>query len=266
MIRISIRRKIEDEIIPPPAGYSIFTVKRWGDPVMVEQGDFDTTIRGEVGQFQVINLIIYGRGPGDLVDQWSGELSAVSQFNTLGHSDIMKLANMQIIPFGYEYGMTDAELMAVKDAKLPDGYSLHQKMNWLVNPEGDTTRPSTVMWANGFWYEATWIRYGTMVNGGQKVAASPQIHEVRTQLKHMSSPGLVRCRKLLPFRRLDFGKPNATHPWLLQYATVANHPGNGYGDYIRGHVMCPVALDSNDFDFSGLFKPSTYYIPVDWME
>ena len=268
MIEIVIRRKEGPPVglAQPPAGYRLFTVKRWGaDARFVAEGDFDTTIRGEIGQFQAINLVVYGRGPGETVDRWSGDLSLISQFNTMTHADAMKLANMQLIPFGYKYGLSEAELLAVKDVKLRDGYTLHQKMNWLINPEGTTTKPSTVMWANGFWYEATWVRFGTMVHGGQMVAASEQVYGVKCALKNMTSQGIVECRKIIPFRRADWGRTHEEYPWLLQYATVANHPGNGYGEYIRGHVMCPVALASNEFDFAGTFQPTTYYIPAYWL-
>jgi hypothetical protein len=259
-----------------PAGWIVKTVKRWGaDAAFIAAGDFSVTIRlvGDpphmVGQFQAVEPIIYGRDPDDTADRWSGDLSAITQFNRLTHADIMRLANIQLLPFGYPANMSDAEIMYVRAATLSDGYSLNQKMNWLINAGGG--KANNVMWVRAeggaptTWYQASEVCYGTMVNGGQKVAVSEEKCIVQARLKNMTAVQPIVCHKLMPFKRADFSNVGLLPNHLLQYATVANPPNDGYGEYIRGHVICPVALDSNDFDFAGTFKPSAYYLPADWL-
>jgi hypothetical protein len=248
-----------------PAGYEIRRVKRWGsDAQFVAEGDYSCIIRGAVGQFSCVEPIVYGVGIGETVPRWTGNLSAVTQFSRLNREDLRQLANSQLIEHGYKWGMTWDEIMAIKDIVLPDGYELQRKMKWLICDRSEGSPTNNIMWANTIWYNADTVYYGTMVNAGQPVAVSTQTYTIKAKLKNYTTTRQEYhiCKKLLAFRRSDWGKLN---PYLLQYATVANMPDNGYGEYPRGHVLCPVALDGRDFDFAGTFTPTDYYLPVNWL-
>lgn len=247
----------------PAPGYSVRTVKKWGGEMV--QYSYDTTIRMNIGSFQVIELAIIGRYPGETVDKWFGSWGAVTNFNRLTHSDMMNIARQQVRQFGYNW--TDTELISKQTVTLPDGYNLKQKMGWLYQDMTGASVPGLEMWGWGEWYTATEVRYGTMVHGGQNVAVSDELTTLRITLPG-DFPNTVKdvpCRKLLAFRRADLARP-ITDNWLWNRCTVANHPGNGYGDAPKGRIYAPVALDARDFDFAGSFVPSAYYIPEIWLE
>jgi hypothetical protein len=91
-----------------------------------------------------------------------------------------------------------------------------------------------------------------MVHGGQKILAS-------TETKIINS---IPMRRLINFRKTDWGKHYDKHPYLMQRVTVASTPNNEYGEYPKGYVYCPVALDPRDFKFyTNNFIPDSYWIP-----
>jgi hypothetical protein len=227
---------------------------------------YDTAQRMEIGSFQVIELAIFGRYSGDTADRWVGNWGAVTNFNRLTHSDMMHIARQQVRQFGYNW--TDAELIDRQAQVLPDGYSLKQKMGWLYQDMTTTDGPPGLeMWGQGEWYNAPEIRYGTMIHGGQKVAVSNTVTDLWITLPGVSSGVyfMVKCRKLLPFRRADLTRP-ITDDWLWNRCTVAHYPDNGYGDAPKGHIYAPVALAPDEFDFTGTFTPTAYYVPEVWLE
>jgi hypothetical protein len=177
---------------------------------------------------------------------------------------MMRIANLQLLDFGYPHGMSDAELLAVKDKPLRDGYTLGQKMGWLYFDLSDGGRPSCELFGNGEWWATTDAAFGMMVNGGQKVAVGER-KIFTVQMPQESAKRAVPMRELVPFRRADFGKQYQTHPYLIQRATVANHPGSRYGDYPRGYVYVPVVLHAGDFPAFGTFQPARYYLPESWL-
>lgn len=236
----------------------IMQVKRWAEDAIMIADDYTTQARGSVGQFCVIQTYTT-----DDNLNWSGSWSAVSQFSRLNYDDIMKLANTQLLPFAYPWGMSYSDIISVMDVVLPDGYTLRAKMGWLINTDGfSSSRPSSPMWSNGDWWKpfpngnALEVRYGTMVYGGQQVCVSKDLFFLDS----------MNMRELKLFSRSDWGKTFSTHPFLMEHATVATYPSNGYGDYPRGYVQCPVALNPKDFGFSGIFNASRYFIPDKWLK
>lgn len=254
-LSITLTRKIQ--MPPPPAGYSVRTVREWADPVMTAAG-YDTTLRGAVGQFQVVTCYVT-----DGAGNWCGTWSAIQNYNRLSHADMMEIARSQVAPFGYAW--SDAELMANQTQMLPDGFTLKQKLGWLYEPN-PTQPPGLEMWGLGEWYETSEGRFGAMVNGGQQVAVSAGYTNFPVKMPNEDKVRVVSMQKLLTFRRSDWGKSHAGTPYLVQKATTADYPSNRYGEQPRGYVFVPAALDPQDFDFSGAFPAREYYLPAEWLK
>lgn len=256
---ISLPISIIPHLNDAPSDWEVVRVRDWADPIMNSYG-YDVT-RGSgnpVGQFQVVTLYVWS----EVLQAWAGTWSAISNFTRLTSADLYNVARLQLLEFDRR-SYSDAQLVAMKDQLLQDGYTLQQKMGWLY---GSTTgKPGTVMWGSGDWWQATEGRYGTMVNGGQLVAVKKAPRVFTVTMPNHDKPEPVPMREVLPFSRADFGTPHASKPWLTQWATVANL-GNVYGEYIRGHVACPVGLNPQEFDFSGAFVPTHYYLPEVWLD
>lgn len=267
-IYISVQPHAESgpDIVPPPPGYTLRRVRPWHDPIMASYGY--SVMRGGkmIGQFQVVTCYLTGydptKGETPLTERWVGQWSAIANYNRMGQADLLRLARMQLLEFGYPFSMSDRELLAMKFKKLPDGYSLQEKIGWLYQ---GNVKGATVMWGSGDWDKALYADYGTMVNGGQLVAVSNNVRTFRVRMPERSYDETVEMRELLTFRRADLGKTHKQYPYLAQYATVANVPNSSYGENIRGHVICPVALNADDFRFGSTFRPTRYYLPEIWL-
>lgn len=252
------RLKPYAEQLPP--GYEARQVLPWSSPVMQSYGYSVNRGGNPVGQFQVVTCFVWS----DTIGRWAGQWSAVSNFNTLTGADLLDVARLQLLEFGYSPTISDAELIAMRSHTLPDGYTLHQKMDWLYK-DASNGGPGTILWGTGDWWACSEAKYGTMVNGGQWVAVKQVPRTFHVQMPERPAVEAVRMRELLTFSRADFGKSHAAFPYLTQWATVANL-NDSYGEYPRGHVACPVALNPAEFDFSGQFQPTGYFLPEVWMD
>jgi len=243
-------------IAQPPQGYGLFNTRRWGEEPMATQGAYTTEKRHNVGSFEVISCYI----------SETQDFSSISNFCKLNHDDMVKLANTQLLHFGHPFNMKLEEMRKMEGKKL-DGFNLKQKMSWLYQPlkkEGET--PGLEMWGMGEWFETEEARYGTMVHGGQMVACATETVEITCKLAGEKAERPVTMRKLLPFRRSDWGKTHAEYPWLIHKCTVANHPGSKFNEATpKGLIYAPVALDWRDFPFKGQIVPSAYYLVDDWL-
>jgi hypothetical protein len=242
-----------------PTGYQVRTVRKWGDPIMVAQGGFsingrygDPTIA--IGTFEVIDLYIAEQGV------WVGSWGSVSNFNRLSAADMVLIAKAQLKAFGR------AELDPIKDMTVNlDGYTLKQKMAWMYQANWTGGPPGLTMWGAGDWYETGEKRYGTMVCGGEQVAVSNIVELVNSELPGETQKRSVKMRKLLDFKRVDFSKDPRVYPWLWNRATCVYHNDRFSVSTPKGIIYLPVALNANEFDFSGTKTPE-YFIPDDWLE
>lgn len=251
-----------------PTGYQVREVKRWGDPVMVEDGHFDTNQRGDVGQFGVVEMHIT-----DAYGAWSGTWGAVSQFSTLTHADVMKLANTQLLDFGYRWGMTDAQIIGALDQRLSDNSTLRQKMNWLIYQDWNGGATISPMWCRGLFWKAPEVYYGCQVWAGQKIAVSNGVEYITTKLPGANISENIAMRKVVTFQRADWGTTYTKEPWKMVRATVFNDMGEGdkgnhYGENPRGKIMVPNALDPRhvQFGFPGNFEAVYFRIPDRWLK
>lgn len=252
----------EDGAFKIPKGYSLYRVKRWDEYPMVEDG-YSAYLRGNVGQFQVVSPYIF-----DANNVWCGTLSSNTNFSVMRRADIFKLANHQLLDSGYEWGLSDEEIISLLNVPLRDGYTLKQKMGWMI---WTNMRWGGQMRSDGDWYD--WLRNS---DGGYRLDENRNKQEVVVQMIAIVHGGQqvlmsdkvtyykdVEMRSLLTFKREYFGLHYDKYPFLMQRATVASTPNNVYGEFPKGAVYCPVALSPEDFKFyTTRFTPVDYRLPT----
>ena len=255
-------RKYSQVVIasPYPFGYSLYRVKRWDEYPMAQDG-YSAYLRGNVGQFQVVSPYIF-----NAENVWCGTLSSNTNFSTMRRADVFKLANHQLLDSGYAWGLSESKIISLLNVPLKDGYTLKQKMGYLI---WGTNLWGAQMKSRGDWWD--WLKkpdgsYDLDENGNKKEVTVDMIAIVHGGQKVLMSEETkvyqgILMRKMLTFHRADFGKHYNTHPYLMQRVTVASTPNNVYGEYPKGHVYCPVALSSPDFDFTGKFLPDSHWLP-----
>lgn len=251
----TINSQLPPGIVSPPDGYALFMVRKWGDPIMVAQGEYSVEQRHNIGSFQVVDCYV----------PETRQFTSISNFNKLTHDDMVNLARTQLIHFGFDFNMTLEQVRKVEGKPL-DGFNLKQKMAWLYNPLNKWGElPALEFWGVGEWFMAPEARFGTMVRGGQMVACTTQTFDVMCRTTGEKKERLLKMRKLLPFRRSDWGRKHTEYPWLIQKCTAALKPGSKYSETPKGVIYAPVALDWRDFPFTGKTVPSAYYLPDEWL-
>ena len=104
-----------------------------------------------------------------------------------------------------------------------------------------------------------------MVYAGQLVAVDGEA-EFFTALRGNDQTKVhVKMNRIVCFRRSDWGKTHATHPYLVVKATAV-HGDNIYNDEPRGVIYSPVMFDLRDFPFVGGKKVEAFFIPEAWLE
>jgi hypothetical protein len=239
---VNINIKIK-QVYSPPAGYSVHRVKRWGEDDVMLRNTWDVRQRGGGGQFSMVEPYLV-RADGSWVGQWG----AISNYSRLTHADMLSISNWQF----------------AEQASETQYFDVNQKMAYLYQPQDGT--PGTEIWGDGNWSTTVNAKYGHMVHAGQLVALSDALTFFNVKMPGELSRRDVVMRELLMFRRSDFSKSFASHPWLVQKATVSlpmdSYPWNRYGDYPRGTVYMCVMLDPQDFPANnGAVKA---FIPVEW--
>lgn len=123
-------RATADFNLSPPVN-QIRTVRKWGDPIMVQYG-FDV---GQVGStnFQAVKAFAIGAGFG-----------GVTNFLRIPHNEVMKIRDMQI----------------------PDAYTKDKKMEWLCSYRGSIYLYEQM---DDAWETASNIKWGTITLGGNRV-------------------------------------------------------------------------------------------------
>lgn len=234
-----------------PAGYTLRRIREWGDPVMVAQGNYDIDLRGGVPTFQVIEVWI------PEVATWG----AVKNFNRLTAADIYQIARAQLVAFG----VGDWDPLTDQNRLLSDGFTLKQKMGWLYQPNWEPgTPPGLTLWGAGEWWEPGDKYYGTMLSGGEFIAASNMVFTFNCILPGDKVKRDRFMRRVYPFHRADLGKDPRRYPWLWQQASCVYAGNRTSRATPKGIIHLPVALNPSEFKFSGA-DPQAYYVPVDWL-
>lgn len=178
-------------------------VRKWGDPVLVELADADVNLVGTTN-FQIVKTATMGA-------------DGVPFFNCTARYQRVDMAFLQSLQFP------------------SDGFTVKQKMNWLVNDDGSYDRP--------YWMKGTDVLYfGPLLFGGQLVQTGETI------IKWGRYPGRTQdewipMHRVIGLRRSEFDKVRFETPsHLIQRATEAGRD-NGYNEYPRGEILHPVWSD-----------------------
>lgn len=234
----------------------IRTVKKWGADEIVIRDGYTTVGRGDIGQFEIYSVRVQ-----DSLGNWTRDWSANSNYFVWNKTDMIRLANLQLVEHGYRWGMTESEILSVMNVVLPDGWTLKQKMGWLVaSLEQSGGNKVSPMWSDtGNWLNEPVKAVGGIF-GGQKI----EVTEKKSfDTVYNGIPETIPMYRIVNFQNSDWGKTFTTHPYKVQHITVATHPDR-YGDYVRGYVSFPVLYPASDF--AGNFVPTEYWIPERWLE
>ena len=207
--------------------YKIYRARNWGDPILVEQGEL-SAILARTSNFNPLPL-------------WSdsGTWSAVVNALIIPRDDIERLVDLQV----------------------QDTMKLKNKMNWLVH-DGYAKRP---YWCDGLgeWSTAPQIWWGTILFGGQLVLTDGD-ETFFTKLPGEKEKRWVPMKRIVCFRKRDWGVTHDTHPWLIQLATEVDHRDRFNSTPKGGTIYSPL-WSPLDWEFSGKHKPKAFYIPTDWL-
>lgn len=195
----------QDEPTPPPPG-NVYTVRKWGDPVLVDLMGSSTAIVN-TSNFQVVQTASIGSNNKPF-------FNCVSRF--------------QFPDYNY-----------LESLQYPsDGYTVEQKMRWLVYYDGKARSP--------YWMDGSPILYfGPLVFGGQKVQLGETIVKLG-KYPNRDYEESIEFRRVIGVRRADFGKYSYTkEPWYIQRATAANRTPveDSYTEFPRGEIFHPVWSD-----------------------
>ena len=210
----------------------LYRVRRWGDPVLVEQAGLSVNVVGTTN-FQAVGL--YNKVTG-----WGG----VTNCLYIPRTDIDRLIMLQVED---DYEDKRANWRA-------------QKMNWLCKERG------TIYFGTDDWMNALSIRWGTIAIGGNIVQIEA-VEDIQVSTRGDTVKRWRKMGRLAGFRRTDWAKPL---PILLERGLVhrcycAYYPDDTFGDSPKGIIYSPF-WSVLDWDFSGQAQPGALYIPMDWLE
>ncbi|HEY5731857.1 MAG TPA: DUF5915 domain-containing protein [Anaerolineales bacterium] len=223
----------KNEWAPLPPKTELYKALNWGDKILVEQAGLSALAKTDDGRTVGSNF-----NPLPIFSN-SGTWSAIVNALILPREDVDGLIDLQ----------------------EEDEYTVREKMNWLVY-EGNNDRP---YWCKGQgdWKTAKRIWWGTIVFGGQWVLTDGDV-TFFTQLPQEKSPRDVPMKRLVCFRKSDWGKTHHTHPWLVHRATQVDDKDR-FSDEPRGIIYSPL-WSPLDWKFAGNPKLDAFYIPTDWLE
>jgi hypothetical protein len=251
---MSIHITLQPIAIQPtiPVGYHLATVKRWGFDQVMRDDNYTTVGRGDVHQFQIVSAYYL-----DATGRWVSTWSANSNYAVWRRTDMLRLANLQLLEHGYPWGMSEQEIMDVMYVLL-DGWTLKQKLGWLI--ETTSGVPANPMWcANGNWFGED-VRNVGGVYGGQPIIVSNEVRNFATDYNGKAE--YIPMRRILPFKAENWNDKLTNNP-LIQDITVASYPTDGYSDHFRGSILMPTLFAGSDF--AGNFVPVSTWIPTRWL-
>ena len=207
--------------------YKFYRARNWGDPILVEQAGLSAEV-AKTSNFNPLPL-------------WSdsGTWSAITNALIIPRDDIERLVDLQV----------------------QDTMKLKNKMNWLVY-SGYAKRP---YWCSelGEWNTTPQIWWGTILFGGQLVLTDGD-ETFFTKLPEEQKKRRVPMKRIVCFRKLDWGVTHDTHPWLIQLATEVDHRDRFNSTPKGAHIYSPL-WSPLDWDYAGKHQPKAFYVPTDWL-
>ena len=204
-----------------------YRVRRWGDPVLVEEAGLSVSIVGTTN-FQAVGL--YNKVTG-----WGG----VSNFLHIPASDFEELRMLQV----------EDDYQDKRDNWLA------QKMNWLCKPEG------TIYFTG----DDLRFRWGTIALGNNYVTVDG-FEDMLISTRGETSKRVRKMARLRSFRKTDWYK-SLTYLFNmgLVHRCYCAYAGDKLGDTPKGIIYSPF-WSPLDWDFSGTGQPDAFYLPLDWLE
>jgi len=207
----------------------LFTVRKWGDPILYELDGMTT--EGAVGSFQEVPLFHT-----DPNKPTMGYFNALSSFQTLGVSEKNFLYKIQPDDFD-KYGFT-----------------VEQKINLMIQNPPIIGAPKQAYWIKegGDWDspQFTGMNFGTLVFGGQAVqvemeGGKPKEYKFFGKYRNRELSEWISFYKLLGMRRSEMARPVAellAEGKIQRYTTANRGAGqeNIYNDHPRGVMYHPV--------------------------
>lgn len=239
-----IKMQTTMRIVPQQAQPKTYVARRWGDEVLVRQAGL--TVANVGSNFQPLQLLpVRETDAGEYIDN-SGTYSAIVNSVKLTHDDVMRVEAMQ----------------------PNDGVGIKQKMQWWCYP-GAGTRPawckSPKNSAGEYIYDysnSPVVYWGTIAIGGRPI----QIDSIKTIVVKLSAEPKerpVRMGRVVCFRKSQWGVDPSAHPHIIQEQAGAGND-NVYIGYPKGTIRAPL-FDPRDWEFTGKYQPTAYYIPMDWL-
>lgn len=204
-ITVTIRR--QSAATPP----TIRRVRKWGDPLIGDTAKLPASTG--YSNFQVVKTATFGS-------------DGKPFFNDLAR-----------------YQLVDREFLESLQY-ASDGYTVKQKMNWLVN---DDMNKNSATYERPYWTKGEpRLYFGPLVFGGQLVQLGESV--TRNGVFPNEPTGTpdhpILFHRLVGMRRsqMAMGLTHGSHPHLIQRATEAGK-NNVYIEYPRGEIFHPVWSD-----------------------
>jgi hypothetical protein len=204
----NITGTIHEEKDTTPQG-DFYRVKRYDEMPTY----YNISMLGVANNFGYVQTHVIGLGE-----------SSTSIYTTLLHNDVMRLLAMQI--------------------DTPGGLTATQKMNKIIYA-GKYIRP---MWTNDElqdWDIADEVRNGACVYTNQRILID-KYATLKAKVPGQSYDALRKMGRLVCFKKSDWGKTYASHPWLIHHMTGVNSR-NEHNENPHGQVFIPI-LDPVDFN------------------
>jgi hypothetical protein len=232
---------------------TIRRVRKWGDPVLVQQAGLSVKLLEDLGfvpsNFQPVPLLpVREDANGNYIDN-SGTWSAIANSIIYQREDVDRIAAMQ---------------------DTSGGYTIKQKMQWWCWP-GKGVRPA---WCNSdkdaegnYIYDysnSPVVYWGTIAIGGRPLQIDKQ-QSITIKLPEEPSARSVLMGRVVCFRKSQFGQVTPqTHSHLIQ-AQAGAGKNDVYISEPKGNIYA-LLPDPRDWDFAGAYRPTAFYIPMDWLE
>lgn len=197
------------------ASPTIRRVKKWGDPLIGDTAQLPPSTG--YSNFQVVKTATFGSD---------------------GKPFFNDLARYQLV-----------DRVFLEDLQYPsDGYTVKQKMNWLVN---DDLNKNGAKYERPYWTAGEpRLYFGPLVFGGQLVQLGESV--TRNGVLPSDPPGRppypILFHRLIGLRKSEFARArnreitHKSHPHLIQRATEAGR-NNVYIEFPRGEIFHPVWSD-----------------------
>jgi hypothetical protein len=210
------------------------TIRKWGDPVMVEWG-FSYDLIG-TSNFQAVRTWNDGNRT------WG----AVTNFLRIPHDEAMLLRSMQ-------------------QSEMFNGryYDQDSKMDWLFDTRGGTLYFPEI--EGDLWETAPRIRWGTVSLGGNVV----QIERYDTLLLSIDNEPkkYYEMARLVGFRKTDWEKSleDLIETGLVHVCSCVYRDNAFSWNTPKGRIYSPF-FSPRDYDFAGTQQPEALYLPTLWLE